>query len=421
MREIRMSRKELGQVNILESIERGEITQKEGAEILGMSVRQIIRRLQRYITQGISGLAHRSRGKPSNRAFPIEIRQRIVELLLTKYKGFGPTLAAEKLVENEGIKVNHETVRRIMLDEGIMQKRARKINPFVWREPKHHFGELVQIDGSPHRWFGEDREEATLMAMIDDATNKVVLIFSKQETTEASADITELYIKKYGRPRKLYSDKGKTFKVNQGSNLENRKTEYQRMLGELDIEITHAHTPQAKGRVERSFKTHQDRLTKELALRGIKTIKEANKFLQEIYIDMHNKKFGKQPKGQLDLHQSIEGYDLKSIFCIKRNRILNSDNTVQYKGRWFLLSKKQPVPLYKKSVIQVCENFDKTIILRCNEQRLNYREIEKRPASEPVAPVERKVSNYLRKPTAASQGWNNLFAKKRDISKKLKT
>lgn len=421
MREIRLSHKEQNQVSILESIQRGEITQKEGAAILAMSVRQVIRRLQRYVKEGLAGLAHKSRGRPSNRAIPPEIRQQVAKLLSTKYKDFGPTFAAEKLAENEGIVLNHETVRRIMIAEGLLEKRSRKLNKHVWREPKHHFGELVQIDGSPHRWFGEDQEKSTLMAMVDDASNRSYLMFAQEETTQASAEITELYIKKYGRPRKLYSDKGKTFKVNNGSDLKKRKTQYQRMLGELDIEIAHAHTPQAKGRIERSFKKHQDRLVKELALRGIKTIEKANKFLREVYIDAHNKKFEKQAKGKLDLHQSIEGYDLKSIFCLKKDCTLNSDNTVQYKGRWFLLSKKQPIPLYKKSVVTVCENFDKTIVLMHKGQRLEYREIEKRPAKEPAASTERKVSNVIRKPSKNHPWFNGIHAKKSDISKKLKT
>lgn len=417
-----MSYKEQKQVGILESIERGKITQKEGAAILGMSVRQIIRRLKRYVVEGVGGLVHKSRGRPSNRALSLEIRQRIVDLLLTKYKGFGPTFAAEKLAENEGIVVNHETVRRIMLGEGLTKKRIRKNNPFVWREPKHHFGELIQVDGSHHRWFGEHNEEATLLAFIDDATNKIELLFSPEETTEGLANLTALYIKKHGRPRALYSDKYSAYRNNNEKDKSKRKpTQFGRMLGELAIEIFHANTPQAKGRVERLFKTLQDRLAKELKLLGIESIEKANKYLQKVYIDKHNKKFEKQPKSEVDLHQPIEGYDLNSIFCIKRNRILNSDNTIQYGTKWFQLSKQQPIPLYKKSVIQVCESIDKTIILRCKGHRLDYRQIEKRPEKAPVASVEHKVNNRPQKPPANHPWRDGVYARKSDISKKLKT
>jgi hypothetical protein len=340
-------------------------------------------------------------------------------LLSTKYKDCGPTFISEKLAENEGIFLNHETVRRIMIAEGLLEKRNRKLNKHVWRERKHHYGELIQIDASHHRWFGEDHPESVLISFIDDATGRTELRFDDAETTEALAKMTEMYIKKHGRPRGVYSDRHSIYRNNNEKDKSKKTpTQLGRMFIELGIEAKQARSPQAKGRVERCFKTHQDRLYRELRLLGIKTVEEANKFLEKVYIEKHNKRFEKQPKSTLNLHQSIEGYDLKSIFCLKKNRILNGDNTVQYKGRWFLLSKKQPIPLYKKSTITVCENFDKTIVLMHKGQRLDYREIEKRPDK---APVERKVSNNPKRPPRNHPWFNGLYAKKSDISKKLKT
>jgi hypothetical protein len=304
---------------------------------------------------------------------------------MTVYKGFGPTFAAEKLLELNAININHETLRKLMIEWDIWYVRRRKKDSHVWRERKHHYGEMLQGDGSYHKWFND--EYSTLLALIDDATGKVELLFAQQETTESLSTVTKNYIKKNGIPRGLYVDRGKVFKVNAHNPDGTRRTQYERMCGELGIEFKHAYSPQAKGRVERLFGTLQDRLCKELSMRGIKTIEQANVFLKECYMELHNARFAKAPRNNLDLHMSYEDYDLESIFCIKEKRTLNNDYTIRYNNRWFQLAKKQTVVLRAGHSIIVLRAFDGTVSLKFNGHSLTFKEIFKE--NTPLKQVEK--------------------------------
>lgn len=375
MKDIRMSKREVDMISMFDCILKGEISQKKAAEILGLTPRQVRRRQRRYEAFGALGLAHKNRGKTSNRRIPSEVEAAALDLLRTIYRGFGPTLAAEKLEKNHEIVMSKESVRKLMKGSGLWISREKRKIERLWRERKHHFGELIQIDGSYHRWF--NNEFSTLIAFIDDATSIVELYFADHETTESLATITQSYLKKYGRPVALYADCGKVYKVNMYKYEQPRQTQFVRMLGELDIRMINAHSPQAKGRVERLFKTLQDRLVKELALLNIKTIDEANSYLRESFIAELNEKISIPAKNELDLHRSIENYDLKAIFSYKEKRKLNNDRTICYLGRWFLLNKLQPFKLYVGCSITVCSNFDGAVSLMANGHRLDFKEIEK--------------------------------------------
>lgn len=372
---IRMSRREMDQIAIFESIKKGEITQRKAAEILGLSREQVGRKLKKYRLYGPESLVHKGRGRQSNRKLDRTVLQRVKELLMTVYKGFGPTFAAEKLLELNAININHETLRKLMIEWDVWYVRRRKKDSHVWRERKHHCGEMLQGDGSYHKWFND--EYSTLLALIDDATGKVELLFARQETTESLSTVTKNYIRKNGIPRVLYVDRGKVFKVNIHNPDGTRRTQYGRMCNELGIELSFAYSPQAKGRVERLFGTLQDRLCKELSMRGIKTIEQANIFLKEDYMNLHNDRFAKAPYNNLDLHRSLGDYNLESIFCIKEKRTLNNDYTIRYNNRWFQLAKKQRVVLRKGSSITVLKAFDGTISLKFNEHNLAFKEIFK--------------------------------------------
>lgn len=403
MKDFRMNKKEADQIIIFDSIIKGQISQKEAAIILKLGPRQVRRKLKRYLMQGAEGLVHRSRGKPSNRRLSEEIRVKIVELLTTIYPNLGPTLAAEKLAENHQIYIDHETLRRLMIEESLWQMHQRKFISHVWRERKLCLGELVQVDGSYHQWF--NNQYTTLIAFIDDATGMVELLFADHETTESLVNISKSYLNKYGRPRALYADCGRVYKINNAKDVRDRDTQFGRMLKELDIEIIHAYSPQAKGRVERLFKTLQDRLVKELKLRKIETIEDANGFLKEVYIDIFNQKFSKPARSTVNLHRSIEGYDLNAIFCIKEVRILNNDRTISYKNRLFFLRKDQPVQLYKKCKITVCVHLDGTISLRFSGKKLDYKEIVDKPHREKKRP-EKIIRNNLFRPPQ-NHPWRN--------------
>lgn len=374
-----MSRKELDQITLFESIKKGGITQKKAAELLGLSREQVCRKFNKYKSKGPATLVHGGRGKQSNRKIDDATLKKIKKLMMTDYKGFGPTFAAEKLLEQHSIKIDHETLRRLMIKWGIWFLKRKKKKGYVWREPKHHFGEMLQGDGSYHKWFND--EYSTLLALIDDATGRVELLFAEQETIESMSDVTKNYIKKHGIPRKLYVDRGKVFKVNKHNPGKKCKTQYGRMCDELGIDMDFAYSPQAKGRIERLFGTLQDRLCKELQLRNIKTIVQANIFLRDVYIDLHNKRFAKSPRNNIDIHRVSDGYDLESIFCIKEKRILNNDHTIRYNNRWFQLAKKQAVSLKTNNIITVLKAFDGTIRLKFNDHNLVFKEIFKEKTS----------------------------------------
>jgi len=418
-KEVVMSKKEVSQIAIFDAVANRKMTQKEASRLTNLSIRQVNRKALRYKKYGYAGLIHKSRGKKGNRAIDQDIKQKILELLRGKYSGYGPTLAAEKLFEYENIKIDHETLRKLMIKNHLWEKKKRKRKTFVWRERKHHAGEMVLADGSKHIWFGN--EYSTLVAFIDDATSMIELYFDKEETIESISTVTKLYLEKYGRPRSIYTDRGKVFKVNNVKDGIKHFTQYQKMLSELDITLIHAYSPQAKGRVERLFRTLQDWLPKELKLRGVKTTRAANKFLQDIFIEYANKKLAVEPKSDVNLHQSIEDYDLNSIFCLKYQRRLNNDNTIVYKNRFFLLAKQQSIILHNNEKVTVNVSFDKTIVLTARGHRLNYKEIEKRPKQEKKPERVRKL--YIHKPSA-NHPWRSYssqsFGTESDISKKFK-
>ncbi|MEX0848953.1 MAG: ISNCY family transposase [Candidatus Dependentiae bacterium] len=420
-----MSRKEVDQITLFESIKKAEITQKKAAEFLGLTREQVCRKFKKYKQGGPETLAHRGRGRQSNRKISDLTLKKIKNLLMTTYKGFGPTFAAEKLLEYHSIKIDHETLRRLMIKWDIWYVRRKKKERHVWRERKHCFGEMLQVDGSYHKWFNDSY--STLLALIDDATGKVELMFADQETIQSLSEITKTYIKKHGIPRKLYTDRGKVFKVNIHNAKGKKKTQYERMCDELGIEFSHAYSPQAKGRVERLFGTLQDRLCKELSLQGIKTIEQANKFLKERYMSLHNERFGKKPYNNLDLHRPFSDYDLDSIFCIKEKRILNNDYTIRYNNRWFQLEKKQSVTLQSRATITVLRAFDGTIRLKFKDNKLLFKEIFK---EKELPRQEKLIENTSDKrvyghPPKKNHPWRSLGSltkriKKCDISIELK-
>ena len=402
--EVVMSKKEASQIAIFDAVVKRKMTQREASRLTNLSIRQVNRKAARYKKNGYAGLIHKNRGKKGNRAIDEEIKRKILELLRGKYPGYGPTLAAEKLYEYENIKIDHETLRKLMIANNLWEKKKRKRKTFVWRERKHHKGEMVLADGSKHLWFGNDY--STLVAFIDDATSTIELYFDKEETIESISAVTRLYLEKHGKPRSIYADRGKVFKVNHAKVNKEHFTQYQNMLSELGITLIHAYSPQAKGRIERLFRTLQDWLPKELKLRGIKTLSAANKFLQDIFVEYANKKLIVKPKSDVNLHQSIEDYDLNSIFCLKYKRRLNNDNTIVYKNRFFLIAKKQSIILHNNEKITVNVNFDKTIVLTARGQRLDYKEIEKRPKQEKEPKRSRTLSFY--KPPLSHPWYNDL-------------
>ncbi len=329
-----MSVKELRQVHVIHQVMEKQLTQVEAGEVIGLSDRQVRRLLKRVRGEGDRGLVHRSRGRPSNRAIAGKVKARVMAVYGTTYADFGPTLASEKLSEREGIRISDETLRGWLLDAGVTHFQRRKRPHRQWRERKPHRGEMIQMDGSHHAWFEARGPACVLMAYIDDASNRVFARCYEYEGTVPAMDSLKHYLKRYGLPLAVYADKHSTYKSPAEPTLTEQlagqapMSQFERVLSELGIEMIHAHSPQAKGRVERLFKTFQDRLIKEMRLAGIATIEEANRFLAR-YLPIYNRRFAIRPVQAADLHRPIpKGLDLKGVLCIKTERALRKDFTV---------------------------------------------------------------------------------------------
>jgi len=412
METFHMAKKELNQVSVFENLKNKKIKQREAAKILALSIRQIKRKLKKYRKFGVASLMHKNRGRPSNNRLDEKLIRKILELVRTKYVDFGPSFAAEKLEEIDKIKINSETLRLKMIKENLWKPKIKKVNRHYLRERKESFGEMVQVDGSLHCWFENRASACTLLAFIDDATSRVLhLEFTEGESTLTLMKATKKYLLEYGRPASLYSDRGGIYKVNIHNEDEEKITQYKRALDEIDIKLIWARSPQAKGRVERLFETLQDRLVKELRLRGISDIKKANEFLEAEYIENHNQKFAVLAKSEANLHRPFKGYDLDRIFCLKEDRNVASDMTVRYKSNLFLLSKKQPTLVFAKNQIEVWESLDGEITFHLRGCQINMRKIDEIPIKLSNIREAREKSLWI---PPANHPWRNY--QKRDIS-----
>lgn len=340
-------------------LDKRQITQVMAAKQMGISARQVKRLWRAYKSQGTEGLVNKSRGKPSHNQIQTEVKQQALDLILEQYRDFGPTLASEKLREVHGIQISDESVRQIMIAEGLWkQRRKRKPRVFQMRERRACFGELVQIDGSDHDWFEGRSPRCTLLVFVDDATGKLVeLWFVPHESFFGYCEATRHYLERYGKPGTFYSDKHGIFHLNNpkltpGDGL----TDFGRAMQELGIRIICANTPQAKGRVERANQTLQDRLTKELRLRGISSPEEANAWLPE-FMEDYNRRFATVPRSNLNFHTPLAASDnLDFILCRKVSRTLSKNLTFQYENTIYQIRVDRPSYAMRNAPVTVLEN-----------------------------------------------------------------
>ncbi len=382
---------ELRRLHVIQKVLERVIKQVEAAEILSLSSRQIRRIIKRIRIEGGKGIIHKSRGRPSNRRIPGKIRDKVIHLYRKQYPDFGPTLASEKLLERDGIRVNDETLRMWLIEAGDWKKTRKRRGHRQWRERKHHYGEMVQMDGSHHDWFEGRGPGCVLMGYIDDATGAVFGRFYGYEGTIPAMDSFKRYIRKRGLPLKVYLDKHSTYKSTAKATIEEELegveplSEFERALKELGVEVSHAHSPQAKGRIERLFRTFQDRVIKEMRLRGVKTIEEGNKFLEE-YLPLYNKRFSVRPREKDDVHRPFpRGMDLNSILCIKTERTLRNDFTVAHNHKLYQIEDAT-----KASKVIVQDRMDGSMIITYQGQALRFKEITERPIRENKQPVATK-------------------------------
>ena len=331
-----MTKRDVSRADILSEVCQRKRTQEEAAKLIGVTTRHFRRLYKAYIERGVSSLVSFKRGKPSNHQLLPLVKARISELVTCElYSGFKPTLMCEKLEQLHKITVSKETVRQLMIKNGVWRDKSKKC-PVVHQQRKRRaqFGELIQIDGSPHAWFEDRGDSCVLINFIDDATGRAYGQFFPSETTHAYMTVLKEYIIKYGRMSAVYSDKHGIFRVNSpGCTKKECITQLGRALRELGINSICAHSPQAKGRVERLNQTCQDRLVKELRLAGICNMAEANIFLKTRYWDDHNKRFAILPENSTDAHRKIlSEQNLDGILCHKERRKVMKNLEFQYKN-----------------------------------------------------------------------------------------
>lgn len=387
-----MSKRELNRIDVLARLDGGRLTSVAAAELMRVTTRQTHRLLKRYRDGGASAIANRRRGRPSNNRLADAVRDHAVALVREYYIDFGPTFAAEKLAERHDLKVSRETLRGWMRRAGIWLPRAERKRIQQPRHRREHVGELIQIDGSEHRWFEDRADPCTLLVFVDDATSRLMeLRFVPSESTFAYFDALKNYLARHGKPVAFYSDKHSIFRVsNEDAAGGDGMTQFGRALSELNIEILCANTSQAKGRVERAHHTLQDRLVKELRLAGISTIEAANAFLPTFMAD-YNARFAKPPAREHDLHRPLAAnHDLDDILCWREQRQVSHQLVVNYNRMKLTLQADATSARLRGKMVDVYDFPDGRLQVRWKGMSLPYFAFDKLQRVSHAAIVENK-------------------------------
>lgn len=420
-----MSQKERSRLVVMSRVREKTMTIREASEMMGISYRQGRRIYKRYVKEGDKGLIHRNRGWPSNRRKASEVKEIVLALYREQYWDFGPTLAAEKLVEWDGYGVDHETLRRWLLAAGLWKRQRNRPKHRQWRERKAHFGELVQMDGSHHGWFNAQEDKDCLMDMVDDATGRTLSLMSEEETTVAAMRVLWAWVEKYGIPKALYVDWKNVYVTQREPTLEEQLsgelplTQFGRACKKLGIEILPANSPQAKGRVERKHGVYQDRLVKELRLAGIRDIEGANQFLRG-FTESLNAKFAVEPRSSADFHRPVpQDMDLRSVFCLEEQRTVGNDWVVRYKNHFSQILPQSNLPPAKKRVI-VQEHLDGSIHMVYRGKEIVFREIKHLPShthlSPEKAPIPETKKKYIPPSTHPWRKFNLQSPRKKEVA-----
>src|ERR1700693_523859 len=348
-----MSAKERDRLKGLHEVRKRHITQKQAGVELGISVRWVRAVVKGLVREGDSSLRHRLRGRPSNRKTPEAVKRRVVELFRQKQQAklwhdYGPTLAAEELAEDYGIGVNRETLRQWLREAKLWRARRSRIErAHIWRPRRARYGELVQWDTSEHNWLEGRGEKLYLISMIDDATSQLTARFVRHDSTEENLGQLRRYVEQHGRPVAVYTDKASLFQIaprgiHHRDAPEQQQSQIGRALKELNIEWIAAHSPQAKGRIERSFKTAQDRLVKGLRRVGAKDVETANGYLEQVFLPLWNERFRYPPQLAGDAHRRMpKGMNLDSVLSIRMSRTVTADYTVRWEGVIYRIEREQ--------------------------------------------------------------------------------
>jgi biotin operon repressor/transposase-like protein len=367
-----LSGRERDRLVVLRQVKEGKLPQRKAAEQLGLSSRWVKKLMKRLKSEGDRGLAHRLRGRASNRGHGAEVRKRAMELVGEQYADYGPTLASEVLAGDHAIEVNRETLRQWMSKAQIWKPRRQKIKRVhVWRQRREQRGELVQWDTSEHLWLEGRGEKLYLIAMIDDATSELTARFAPHDSSEENMRLLWRYIEQNGRPVEVYTDKAGLFQVNRPLHYNKHlpsapeETQIKRALEELGIGRIAAHSPQAKGRVERSFGTMQDRLVKGLRRAGASTLDAANQYLWKVFEPEWKQRFAKRPASQLDAHRALrKDHHLASALSYVEMRMANNDYTLRWFGERYQIAATDVRPRMRKSKLRVEQRLDGALVAR---------------------------------------------------------
>lgn len=405
-----MKPREIKRLHLIHQALEKKLSQRQAAEVAGLSTRQMRRLMKRIQQEGNRGILHRKRGQPSNRRLPERVKQKVLELYQQHYGDFGPTLASEKLRERHRLPVQAETLR-LWLRQAQLPYPQRKARPHrQWRPRRSSFGTLVQMDGSHHDWLEGRGPKLVLMGSIDDATNTVAGRFYDHEGTVPALDSFRRWVQRYGIPASVYLDKHTTYRSPQRPSLEEQlqglkrsQSQFERAMSELGVEVIHAHSPAAKGRIERLFGILQDRLVKEMRLARVASLAQANRFLER-YLPRYNQRFQVEPAQSADLHRRVPAQlDLNGVLCLKTQRRLNADSTVIHQGKVYLVEER-----VQAQTVTVEQRLDGSLHLRHRGRSLPYREVPARPrkAQTPDSAIQPKQKRFR---PAADHPWRSSY------------
>jgi hypothetical protein len=377
-----MGQKELLRGKVLEMVKQGKITLKTAVATLRISYRQGIRLYAAYRQEGDAGLIHGNYGKKSNNRTAENILEQALDAYRKRYNDFGPTFAAEKMAEEEGFTISVSVLRRLLIKTGEW-KGSRKASEYrSRRERREYFGELVQFDGSHHKWFEDRGPSCCLITMIDDATNTRLSRFFEAETIEGAMTVFSCWMRSYGIPEALYCDKKNAFVLTREPTdsellrgITEPKSHFGRACEKLGVQVIAAHSPQAKGRVERNHGVDQDRLIKELRLKGISTMEEANKFLEKTYLPKMNRMVSRPAAKPENAHVPLGTVDLKNIMCLEYERSVGNDYILRFEKRLFQILKSNKILPRPKDKITIRITLDGTLSIIWKETKLLVKEL----------------------------------------------
>lgn len=394
-----MSARERFRLEAFARVKRGELTVVQAAELVGLSLRQARRVWKRFKKKGDAGLVHQLRGRPSNRRLPAELADRVIKRHQERYPDFGPTLACEKLAE-EGLVLSPDTLTALLKERNLWQRRRRRGRHRRRRERRACLGEMVQMDGSHHDWFEGRSGKCVLMVMIDDATNLSYARFYPAESTEAAFDVFGRWVGRQGLPRSLYVDRHSIYR---DEDHPQRPTQFGRAMKQLRVELIQAHSPQAKGRVERRNAVFQDRLVKEMRLRNISDMGAANIFLEGKFLEELNRRFAVKAAGEADLHRTPDaGLELEEVLCVQEQRVVGQDWCVRWRNRWLQIDSRHAALRLPRRRVLIKHLGDGRLIVEHQGVRLSCRELSAKPEA---GKKKKVIVNNRRWQPGASHPW----------------